>query len=151
MQFSKRPRCAAWLVTTTKGGQRRPPASAAAPYTEAVSNSSPPGPGPPSCPLRRPKCRAWSPTRRRFYQRKQAMRASYGAVSISSSSWQDCAAMVHSRTHVQSIAVIWAHGSFQHCRVVKLAYELQNSCSIRSRGDSEFPQPLRIPHCRGAR
>ena len=52
---------------------------------------------------------------------------------------------------VQSIAVIWAHGSFQHCRVVKLAYELQNSCSIRLSQFSEFPQPVRIPYCRGAR
>ena len=52
---------------------------------------------------------------------------------------------------VQSIAVIWAHGSFQHCRVVKLAYELQNSCSIRLSQFSEFPRLLRIPYCRGAR
>ena len=52
---------------------------------------------------------------------------------------------------VQSIAVIWAHGSFQHYRVVKLAYELQNSCSIRLSQFSEFPRPLRIPYCRGAR
>ena len=52
---------------------------------------------------------------------------------------------------VQSIAVIWAHGSFQHYRVVKLAYELQNSCSIRLSQFSEFPQPVRIPYCRGAR
>ena len=52
---------------------------------------------------------------------------------------------------VQSIAAIWAHGSFQHYRVVKLAYELQNSCSIRLSQFSEFPQPVRIPYCRGAR
>eukprot|EP01043_Picozoa_sp_COSAG02_P048326 COSAG02_NODE_4735_length_5038_cov_116.051427_6_plen_294_part_00 len=52
---------------------------------------------------------------------------------------------------VQSIAVIWAHGSFQNYRVVKLAYEHQNSCSIRLSQFSEFPRPVRIPYCRGAR
>ena len=54
--------------------------------------------------------------------------------------WLELEAMVHSRTVNRS-----------NLGTVKLAYELQNSCSIRLSQFSEFPQPLRIPYCRGAR